>query len=136
MKFCTNCGAALDGEKFCTNCGAPTGAANDEREAKRSEPKKNTQPNRLSIGMLVFSIINMVTGAKTLGIISLVLTLLSAETADGSRSVKYMKIAKILNIIGVVVTVLTVVAIVVYTVLMVIAGSLWGLFVMSAMGMA
>ena len=129
MKFCTNCGAELHGGKFCTECGAPIENVNTEN----FESTKETEPARLSVRMLVFSIINIVFCFKTLGIISLVLTLLAAEISDRIRAAKYLKIAKILNIIGVCVGVLAIVAVVAYVIFAFFISSILGMQLMSLM---
>ena len=95
MAFCRNCGAEMSDEQlYCLNCGAPM----------QVEPTPPAAPEKqkLNVGSLVFSIINLVCCCQIMGIISLVMTIMAQnETEEGSK--KKLKIALILNIIGVVV---------------------------------
>ena len=83
-----------DVQLYCLNCGAPM----------QVEPTPPAAPEKqkLNVGSLVFSIINLVCCCQIMGIISLVMTIMAQnETEEGSK--KKLKIALILNIVGVVV---------------------------------
>lgn len=153
MAFCKNCGTELyEGQKFCGNCGTPTDEKYEKREnnasseqgtyydeAPKTEPINDevfdapVQTGKLSTGQLVFSIINIVFCIKTLGIIALVMTLISAEISDRIRAAKYLKIAKILNIISVCAGAFAIVAVVAYVIFAFFISSVLGVRLMSFM---
>ena len=75
--------------------------------------RPQTQQRPLSVGLLVFSIINIVSGCccvgSIFGIISLIFTLSARDAATDEDEIKKKKTALVLNIFGIIISVLTVV---------------------------
>ena len=151
MAFCKNCGFDIGDAKFCTQCGTPAYSAqkeetaqkadeatcataepetcNDQAKTVKEEPKKMG----LNVKMLVWSIINTVLCCQILGIISLVFTILAAETFDRESAEKYLKTAKILNIVGIICIALYVLIMIAYIIFVILVGGLMSLELMSLM---
>ena len=115
MKICKNCGVELD-DNFvvCPHCGVAC-------EMAPAEENTASVPNKLNVGQLVWSIINLAVCCTPLGIASLILTIL-AKDAEPEKSRSHLKIAKILNLIGTIGGALIYIAYIVFTVIMVILG--------------
>ena len=139
MAFCTNCGAELKGGKFCVNCGAAIETGTEEKAYTQAAYEAAPQPTKagLNVKMLIWSIINALLCSRILGMVSIVFTILAAESTDALESQKYIKIAKILNIIGAVCVALYVIFMIVYIIVMVIGSGLLSLGILGALtGMA
>ena len=139
MAFCTNCGAELKGGKFCVNCGAAIENDTEEKAYTQAAYEAAPQPTKagLNVKMLIWSIINALLCCQILGAVSIVFTILAAESTDALESQKYIKIAKILNLIGAVCMALYVIFMIVYVIVMVIGGGLLSLGILGALtGMA
>ncbi len=122
MTFCKVCGKEInEGHNFCVGCGTPISAetvvveecipetvSGDGVNMQAAEAPKTA---KMSIGMLVWSIINMVfgggaTGGGLCGAVAVVFTLLSnGEAVDKAR--RFKKISLIFNIIGTAIIALT-----------------------------
>ena len=119
MAFCKNCGAELSADqKFCANCGsavesAPAPEAIEEPAVVEepvaveapvavAEPVAAEEPVKagLNVGMLVWSIINLLFCCQALGIASLILTIMAKSATSPEDEAKKIKSAKICNIIG------------------------------------
>ena len=119
MAFCRNCGTELqDGQKFCGNCGTPvdnfenkentnTEYQGSYEEAPKYEPISEeifapAPAGKLSVGMLIWAILNTVFSACTcclpIGVLPLVFAILT-NNADPEISRKRRKVALICNII-------------------------------------
>ena len=100
--YCKYCGAEIEeGLVFCKQCGK---VAVDPVAPEQAVENKPT----LNVGMLVWSIINMVICCQPAGIIAFVFTLL-AKYEEKVKSDKYIGVAKICNIVGTVYGALTIV---------------------------
>ena len=115
MKICKNCGVELD-DNFvvCPHCGVAC-------EMAPAEENTASVSNKLNVGQLVWSIINLVMCCTPLGIASLILTIL-AKDAEPEKSRSHLKIAKILNLIGTIGGVIVLVLYIVLVVVMVMLG--------------
>ena len=140
MAFCPNCSYKLEeNANFCPNCGAhvnePTknesasyssaAEAYDFAEEINPAPAPKKASGELNIGMLVWSIINMLCCCTPLGIASLVCTILAKDAPSAEEEAKKLKAAKICNLIADIVFVLYVVLYVVLVVAGVLSESLY-----------
>ena len=136
MAFCRNCGTELqDGQKFCGNCGTPVDNfenkenTNNEyqgsyEEAPKYEPISEeifapAPTGKLSVGMLIWAILNTVFSVCTcclpIGVLPLVFAILT-NNVDAEVSKKRRKIALICNIVVTALIVIAFVASMVITV--------------------
>ena len=107
MAFCKNCGAAIeDGTELCSACAEAT--ANEQVEVDVVE-EVDAPSNKLNVGYLVWSILNIVLGGSALvplglGVAALVFTILgyNAKTAQTER--QHLKLSKTFNLISTIVT--------------------------------
>ena len=131
MRFCKNCGNQLaDDAKFCTFCGtaqateeaqAATTAATTQAETVNIDfattEDTNAPSGKLNIGMLIWSIVNLLCCCTPLGIAGLIFSIIAKDASTAEEEAKKVKGAKICNLIGsiggAVVTVLYVVFIVI-----------------------
>ena len=96
MKFCTHCGAQLnENQVICVKCGCMVQSG---APATPQAPKKRS----LNVGMLVFSILNLLLCCQPLGIVATLFTALATDAKTDEDERKKLRIAKILNIIGIV----------------------------------
>ncbi len=109
MAFCRKCGSELtEGQLFCTKCGEPVEVMNNNNT---SEPAPApVEKAKLNVGMLVWSIINMLCCGTVVGIVALVFTIM-ADNQPIEKANGYLKVAKILNIVA---TALAAVIVVIY----------------------
>ena len=115
MAFCRNCGKELgDDQTVCTGCGAPA------VEEIKIETSAQSKKKDLNIGMLVWSLINLVLCSQVAaGVIALIFTLLAKGETD-EKSARYNKIAKIANIVGTICAAVLVLFLVVFYIFMII----------------
>lgn len=115
MAFCRNCGKELgEDQTVCTGCGAPTA------EEVKTETAEVSKKKDLNIGMLVWSLINLVLCSQVAaGVIALVFTLLAKGETD-EKAKRYNRIAKIANIVGTICAAVLVLFLVVFYVFMII----------------
>ena len=107
MAFCKNCGAAIeDGTELCSACAEAT--TNEKVEVDVVE-EVDAPSNKLNVGYLVWSILNIVLGGSALvplglGVAALVFTILgyNAKTAQTER--QHLKLSKTFNLISTIVT--------------------------------
>ena len=100
MSFCPNCGNNLEENvKFCPSCGAKL---NDNAEPIVVENIMNVEnkARSLNVGMLVWSIINILMCCMPLGVVALIFTILAKDAATDEVEQKNIKIAKTCNLIG------------------------------------
>ena len=108
MAFCSNCGAQLEeNAKFCSSCGVSTDASVEAApasvaadEAIVTEPAPAKASGNLSIGMLIWSIINLVACCMPVGIAGLLFTIFAKDAPSAEEEAKKLKTAKICNLIG------------------------------------
>ena len=112
MAYCSNCGSKLEeNAKFCLACGTKADNAVETAEPVEAEipapvetiteaPKAS---GNLNVGMLVWSIINMVICCAPLAIPALIMTILAKTASSAAEEVKKIKTAKTLNIISTIV---------------------------------
>ncbi len=107
MAFCRKCGSELtEGQLFCIKCGEPVDTMNNTTaEAQAAPEAAPAEKAKLNVGMLIWSIINMICCASILGIVALIFTIL-ADNQPLEKANGYMRIAKILNIVATVISVL------------------------------
>jgi len=114
--FCRKCGNQMaDGYKFCPYCGTPNyeepkqeaGASETIHTQKLYDEPVEEEKSPLNVGMLVWSIVNIVLSPSlsVLGIIALILTIISNH-APVKVAASRLKAARILNIIATVCCVL------------------------------
>lgn len=129
MAFCRYCGSRLnDYDKFCPNCGA---AVANERNGSfgnnygnvnsgqntpyGADPLNYSTPDapsgRISAGMLVWSIINIVLCCAPFGVWALVMTILAKNAPSAEEEHRKLRIARTVNIVS---TILGVVMYIVY----------------------
>jgi len=108
MAFCKNCGSRIDdGSKFCSVCGA---SQESTEQQQPGEPIYNIEPvipkasGTLNVGMLVWSIINLLMCCMPLGIASLIMTIMAQGAASAQEEASKLKTAKICNLIGTIAT--------------------------------
>ena len=90
--FCKYCGAeTVEGIDYCGRCGKSL------VETSAKEEKKDG--GSLNVGMLVWSIINMLITCQVAGIVAFVFTIL-AKYEENEKAKKYIGVAKISNIVG------------------------------------
>ena len=90
MKFCTNCGAELNGAKFCTNCGKAADIAS-------AAPLRQLKTNR---GLVKFILLSAITfGIYALVVMSTVGEDINtiASSHDGRNTMHYCIIALLLS---------------------------------------
>ena len=126
MAYCRYCGKEInEGQRFCINCGAP---ASEEKQQNYSGYNgynayngNNTyngysaynggmpeQKGKLSVGMLIWSIVNIVVLQQlAAGIIALIFAVL-VNGAEPAQAKKYRKVSLILNIVATALGVLSV----------------------------
>ena len=120
MAYCKNCGNQIDdGSKFCSFCGANQESNEQhqysapEQETVEQNPAEQqytgafyTEPlvpkasGALKVGMLVWSIINLVMCCMPLGIVSLIMTVMAQNATSAQDEIDKLKTAKICNLIG------------------------------------
>lgn len=123
MTFCTNCGKDLkENDKFCPECGAPRPEAQAKAEnaeapyippivdipitgaAATSTPEApvygTPKTRSLNVGLLVWSLINLILCCMPLGIASLVMTIVAKDATTDEEEAKKLKTAKVCNLIG------------------------------------
>ncbi len=120
MAFCKKCGASIDdNSKFCPSCGASqetqTGVIEDIAMPKGSS-------GVLNVGMLVWSIINIVCLCVPLGIAGLILTLIAKDAHTAEDEAKKIKSAKVCNLIGSIAAILVIILYVAFFALGILAG--------------
>ncbi len=123
MPFCPNCGIRIvENAKFCHYCGTaqkkykPIGKKNivpeaEEVDFKDAEPapeEKAPAPaiatpelptGKLSVGMLVWSIINTIMCCAPMGIAAIIFVAKAENAATAEEEKKKLKTAKVLNLI-------------------------------------
>ena len=138
MKTCTRCGATHDDSaKFCTSCGAAfeaeakTETANESInenvfgvETSDQAPAEKAGSRQINVGLLVWSIINIVACRTPLGIASLVFVIVAQSATTAENEASNLKIAKILNIIGTSAMAVFVVLYIIFFVIVLIAGGM------------
>lgn len=108
MPFCRNCGTQLeDDAKFCPECGNAT-----ENGAPYSDPQANAESataanffpqassGSLNVGMLVWSILNLVFCCLPLSVVSIIMTVTASKAATAEEEIRHLKTAKICNLIA------------------------------------
>lgn len=138
--FCPHCGARVnEDDKVCLSCGGSLSNSENNQENGNNntgqqyynngqyyDPYGNYRPpynvpygngygniptREMNIGMLIFSIINIVFGGRIFGLIALVFTISARSKPTAELEANNLKIAKILNIIGVVCAVISSIAV-------------------------
>lgn len=107
MAFCKNCGSQIDdGSKFCSVCGASQGSTEQQQPSEPiyMEPVIPKASGNLNVGMLVWSIINLLMCCMPLGIASLIMTIMAQNAASAQEEASKLKTAKICNLIGTIAT--------------------------------
>ena len=111
MPFCRNCGHEIEEDvKFCPECGT------NQEIKKAAEPVEDftvdTSPvfpeepiippasGKLNVGMLVWSILNIVFCCLPLAIVSLVFTTNAKDAPNAQEEEKKLKVARICNIVN------------------------------------
>ncbi len=138
--FCQNCGQRMDdGERSCPRCGrANMGGANGYQPngGYYGQPNgglyntgygnwQQQQPRerKLSVGMLVFSLINIfVIGSPLFGILALIQTISARNQPTDMLEAEKLRYAKIFNIVGLVISVVVIVLSMVLFILMMESG--------------
>lgn len=117
MAFCKNCGSQIDdGSKFCSVCGANQESPEQQQtnEPIYTAPVTPKASGTLNVGMLVWSIIDLLMCCMPLGIVSLIMTIMAQNAASAQEEASKLKTAKICNLIG---TIATGVFLIIYIVL-------------------
>lgn len=117
MAFCKNCGSQIDdGSKFCSVCGASQESTEQQQPSEPiyTEPVIPKASGILNVGMLVWSIIDLIMCCVPLGIVSLIMTIMAQNAASAQEEASKLKTAKICNLIG---TIATGVLLIIYIVL-------------------
>lgn len=112
MPFCRNCGHELDeNTKFCPECGTNQEISKDNAKAENftvdtssifddAEPVIPPASGKLNVGLLVWSILNIVFCCLPLAIVSLVFTTTAKDAANAQEEAKKLKVARTCNIIN------------------------------------
>jgi uncharacterized membrane protein YvbJ len=112
MPFCRNCGHELDeNTKFCPECGTNQEISKDNAKAENftvdtssifgdTEPVIPPASGKLNVGLLVWSILNIVFCCLPLAIVSLVFTTTAKDAANAQEEAKKLKVARTCNIIN------------------------------------
>lgn len=109
MPYCRNCGTKLEEEvNFCPECGAAQKPATTEKEAApeipvvpiAETPEEPTSSGKLSIGLIVWSVINIVFCCLPFAIPSLIMTVMAKDAFTAEEEAKKLRSAKICNLIG------------------------------------
>lgn len=112
MKYCTHCGAELhENQVICVKCGCMVQSGTP---AAPQMPKKRS----MNVGMLIFSIVNLLLCCQPLGIIATLFTALATDAKSDEEEHKKLRTAKILNIIGIIGAVVIWTAYIVFAVLL------------------
>lgn len=103
MAFCKNCGSQIDdGSKFCPVCG--TNQENNEQqktdETYYKEPITPSASGSLNVGMLIWSIIDILMCCMPLGVVSLIMTIMAQNATSAYDEASKLKTAKVCNLIG------------------------------------
>lgn len=104
-----------EGQEYCLKCGVPVKPASDTVDT--GVTVKKDKGGEFSIGLLIWSIINLLMCNQIAGAIALVFTLL-AKDEEEAKAKRYNKISKITNIVGTAIGVLAVVFVVIVYFLM------------------
>ena len=98
MAFCKKCGAEIDSDAtFCSACGANQGESFVGMTL--NEPVQKSSGS-INIGLMIWSIINLIMCCTPLGIASLVMVVLAKDAPSIEDEAKKLKTAKICNAIG------------------------------------
>ena len=103
MAFCKNCGSQIDdGSKFCSICGAAQENTEQQNSATPvyTEPVTQKASGNLNVGMLVWSIIDLLMCCMPLGVVSLIMTIMAQNAATAEEEAGKLKTAKVCNLIG------------------------------------
>ena len=103
MANCKKCGVEIEeGAELCEVCKAAAEEAPAEKEIVQNDyvPEAPKGSGVLNVGMLVWSIINIVLCCAPLGIVSLVMTCIAKNAATPEDEAGKLKTAKICNICG------------------------------------
>lgn len=111
MPFCRNCGAKLEEEvKFCPECGTAQEAIPSEATAAPTPeipvvpvaevPEEPKSSGALNVGLLVWSILNLIFCCMPLGVVSLVMTITAKDATTAAEEAKKLKAAKTWNLVG------------------------------------
>ena len=112
MPFCRNCGQKLDeNTKFCPECGANQEVGKDDAKVEdftvdtsaifdNAEPAVAPASGKLNVGLLVWSILNIVFCCLPLAIVSLVFTTSAKDAPNAQEEEKKLKVARTCNIIN------------------------------------
>ena len=114
MPFCRNCGAKLEEEvKFCPECGTAQEAIPSAATAAPTPeipvipvvpvaevPEEPKSSGALNVGLLVWSILNLIFCCMPLGIPPLVMTIRAKDAATAAEEAKKLTAAKIWNLVG------------------------------------
>ena len=135
MAYCSNCGVKLEeNAKFCLACGTKADGAVETVESVEPEiptpvetiPEPPKASGNLNVGMLVWSIINMVICCTPIAVPALIMTILAKTASYAEEEVKKIKTAKTLNIISTIVGFIGYTAYICFVVVMVLVE--YGLF--------
>lgn len=99
-----------EGQEYCLKCGVPVKPASETIET--GETVKKDTSGEFSVGLLIWSIVNLLMCNQIAGAIALVFALL-AKDEEEVKAKRYNKISKIANIVGTALGVLAVVFVVI-----------------------
>lgn len=112
MPFCRNCGHELDeNTKFCPECGTNQEIKKEDAKVEdftvdtsaifdNAEPAVAPASGKLNVGLLVWSILNIVFCCLPLAIVSLVFTTNAKDAPSAEAEEKKLKVARTCNIIN------------------------------------
>ena len=108
MSFCRNCGKKLnESDAFCFSCGAKQELSAEGRCASSAQQASpiihmpvRTSSGSVNVGLLIWSIFNLIFGGAALGIVSLVMTILASSATTLEDEEQKLKVAKICNLIA------------------------------------
>ena len=104
-----------EGQEYCLKCGVPVKPASETIET--GETVKKDTSGEFSVGLLIWSIVNLLMCNQIAGAIALVFALL-AKDEEEVKAKRYNKISRITNIVGTALGVLAVVFVVIIYFLM------------------
>ncbi len=128
MPFCRKCGAEMTAEQlYCLKCDTPVNPDEEKAEAApaaaavvpETAPVQEPPKNKMKVGLLVWSIINLLCCGTVFGVLGIVFTVLADSKPDEEYN-KYNKLSKIFNIIGTVLMALAVVLYILYFIFIII----------------
>ena len=102
MAFCRNCGTKMEeNAKFCHVCGTAQATTETENNLPPITAFPSPFPSHsLSVGILVWSILNLLFCCMPLGIVSLIMTVAAKDAPTAEEEAKKLKAAKICNLIA------------------------------------